>query len=302
MIHTISELLKEVSEFKSEFFDEQIYYRGQKNGTKAGWMLLPTFYREKKQYASVPFYSDKKEELNTIYKFIEKNYDYFKNIEFDDLISIINILQHYGFPTRVLDVTQNPLVALYFALEEVEMKDGNEPVIYLVYAEKTSAGYLINSDLKRFYNDEPNGKKRLDSMVLVNGCVLSERIRNQKGDFILYYTDGDIKENKDFVIKEIPISPDSIEDLKRELRLIGISKSTIYPALTEETKKLKDQLKTIASQKALKEKMKVFSKPRQNSGELFSEVLSDKEKIPRKYLDKKKMFAEINLNNNRHGK
>jgi len=54
----------------------------------------------------------------------------------------------------------------------------------------------------------------------VNGCVLSERIRNQKGDFILYYTDGDIKENKDFVIKEIPISPDSIEDLKRELRLI----------------------------------------------------------------------------------
>ena len=91
-------------------------------------------------------------------------------------------------------------------------------------------------------------------MVLVNGCVLSERIRNQKGDFILYYTDGDIKENRDFVIKEIPISPDSIEDLKRELRLIGISKSTIYPALTEETKKLKDQLKTIARQKAIKRK------------------------------------------------
>ena len=44
----------------------------------------------------------------------------------------------------------------------------------------------------------------------------------RKGDFILYYTDGDIKENKDFVIKEIPISPDSIEDLKRELRLIWI--------------------------------------------------------------------------------
>lgn len=79
-------------------------------------------------YKSVPFYSDKKEELNTIYKFIEKNFDHFKNIEFDDLISIINILQHYGFPTRVLDVTQNPLVALYFALEEVELKDGNEPV------------------------------------------------------------------------------------------------------------------------------------------------------------------------------
>ena len=155
-------------------------------------------------HKSVPFYSDKKEELNTIYKFIEKNYDYFKNIEFDDLISIINILQHYGFPTRVLDVTQNPLVALYFALEEVELKDGNEPVIYLVYAEKTSAGHLINSDLKRFYNDEPNEKKRLDSMVLVNGCVLSERIRNQKGDFILYYTDGGYKRKQRFCNKRNP--------------------------------------------------------------------------------------------------
>ena len=30
--------------------------------------------------------------------------------------------------------------------------------------------------------------------------------------------------------------------------------------------------------------------------------LKHKEKIPRKYLDKKKMFAEINLNNNHHGK
>lgn len=35
MIHTISELLKEVSEFKSEFFDEQIYYRGQKKWNKS---------------------------------------------------------------------------------------------------------------------------------------------------------------------------------------------------------------------------------------------------------------------------
>ena len=298
MIHTISELLKEVSEFKFEILGDQIYYRGQRNGTKAGWMLLPTFYREKEKYKDVPFYTNKKEEINIIYKFIEKNYNYFKDIEFDDLISIINILQHYGFPTRVLDVTQNPLVALYFALEDVEVNDGNEPVIYLVYAKESNASYLINSELKAFYNsDGQNEKKRLNSMVLVNGCVLSERIRNQKGDFILYYTEADINENKNFTIKEIPISPDSIENLKRELKLIGISKSTIYPALTEETARLKDQFNTIEQQKALKEKMKSFSKPRQKSGESVSEILNNKEGIPRKYLNKKKLFADIDLKN-----
>ncbi|MCU0080461.1 FRG domain-containing protein [Extibacter muris] len=294
-IHTISELLKEIIEFKSVVSNEQIYYRGQKNGKRAGWTLLPTFYRERKDYPNISFYFDKQEELNTIYKFIEKNYDYFKNIAFNDLISIINILQHYGFPTRVLDVTQNPLVALYFALEKVEKDDGNEPVIYLIYAEKSNAGYLINNELEKFYNEEFGQKKRLNPMILVNGCVLSERIRNQKGDFILYFEEGDINENRSFTIKELQISTDSIESLKEELNLLGISEATIYPSLATETLILKEQLQNSAQQRDIKEKVKIsMSKGLSDTKEVVSNVLGDK-LADRKFLDKKKMFAEINI-------
>ena len=90
----------------------------------------------------------------------------------------------------------------------------------------------------------------------VSGTIkysLSERIKNQKGDFILYYHEDDINKNKRFTIKEVLISPDSINNLKAELELIGISKSTIYPALTEETTKLKIQLESIQKQIAIKE-------------------------------------------------
>ena len=37
-------------------------------------------------------------------------------------------MQHYGLPTRILDITANTLVALYFAVSENEDKDG---VVYL---------------------------------------------------------------------------------------------------------------------------------------------------------------------------
>lgn len=294
-IHTISELLKEIIEFKSIVPNEQIYYRGQKNGTKAGWTLLPSFYRERKEYPDISFYYNKQEELNTIYKFIEKNYDYFKNIAFNDLISVINILQHYGFPTRALDVTQNPLVALYFALENVIKNDGNEPVIFLIYAEKSNAGYLINNELEKFYSEEVDSKKKLDSMILVNGCVLSERIRNQKGDFILYFNESDISENHGFTIKELEICTDSIESLNEELNLLGISESTIYPSLATETHTLKEQMKNNAKQKIVKEKLKIsISKGLPDTNKFVSNVLENKPET-RKFLNKKKMFAEINI-------
>ena len=298
-IHTISELLKQIVEFKSIVSNDQIYYRGQKNGINEGWDLLPSFYRERKVYPNISFYSDKKEELNTIYKFIQKHYDHFKNIAFDDLISIINVLQHYGFPTRVLDVTQNPLVALYFALEHVEKNDGNHPVIYLIYAEKTNAGYLINDELKNFYYEIQENKKQLKPMSLVNGCVLSERIRNQKGDFILFLEEGDINANRSFSIKELQICMDSVEDLKEELSLLGISESTIYPSLATETHTLKEQLQSSAFQKEIKEKVKNsissgISPNIPNTKEVVSSV-GVKEAASRKFLNKKKMFADINL-------
>ena len=295
-VGTISDLFKIILEFKSFFSAQQIYYRGQKNGRKEGWDLLPSFYRERKQNPKIPFYTDKKEEINAIYKFVEKNYDYFKEIDFSDLISIINILQHYGFPTRVLDVTQNPLVALYFALEQVENDDENHPVIYLLYAEKVNAAYMVNNELHDFYNENIEDKKRLYSPILVNGSYLSDRIRSQKGDFILFYDETDIAKIPSFSVEEIAIEKSKVDNLKEELELIGISESTIYPSLSAETKKIKRNMLNTYMQKdflrtGLEKSVNNFSNPKVD----VNRMVEQKEvSVPRKYLQSKKMFVGLN--------
>lgn len=297
-ILTISDFLKEILEFKSIISSYNIYYRGQNNGFRQGWGLLPTFYRERKQHPEISFYTDKKEEINIIYKFIEKNYEYFKSVEFNDLISVINILQHYGFPTRVLDVTQNPLVALYFALEKVEQGDSNNPVVYIIYAKTSNAAFLINSEINKFYNESVTEKKRLYPAILVNGCNISERIRSQKGDFILFFEDVDINRDPTFSIKEIQIDVNSIEYLKEELNLLGISESTIYPSLSAETKRLKDDLlNTYKMTKNIGEVVKnTMSKKTSNTSDLLNSALEEQNQIERKYLNNnKKMFAGLKL-------
>lgn len=84
---------------------------------------------------------------------------------------------------RVLDVTQNPLVALYFALEKVETNNGNELVIYLIYAEKSNAGYLINNELQKFYSEELEKKilkREILMIIVVVSNVLGEKIVSRK--------------------------------------------------------------------------------------------------------------------------
>lgn len=64
-------------------------------------------------------------------------------------IELLALLQHYGIPTRLLDVTENAFVALFFACSEHQEKDAE--VIIFRHDEKDIANYPIINAIAESY-------------------------------------------------------------------------------------------------------------------------------------------------------
>lgn len=88
-----------------------LYYRGH---ASCKFTLLPSLYREQNFCHN---------ESRLVREILLKCPDDFKNS--DTAFEMLVKMQHYGVPTRLLDVTENPLVALYFACCENIQSDIN---------------------------------------------------------------------------------------------------------------------------------------------------------------------------------
>lgn len=70
--------------------------------------------------------------------------------DFDTYLSNVDIIvkmQHYGIPTRLLDITENPLVSLYFACDLYKDENGKE-TDGCVWILPVNKGIILNQDSK----------------------------------------------------------------------------------------------------------------------------------------------------------
>ena len=121
-IKSLDEFVKKICKFKNSsdaHFNRNIYlFRGQSN---IDYKLVPSLQRYKE---SIDGNNERSciLERNLIEMAKNKLSDVFKNHLRP--IELLSLLQHYGIPTRLLDVTENALVALYFACASNWDKDG----------------------------------------------------------------------------------------------------------------------------------------------------------------------------------
>lgn len=135
LVETLNDYLSSISEIREQVkkdegpdpSNQHFYFRGQAN---SDWDIIPSVYRGN-LLAS---------EADLIRSAYLRNPIEFR--AFASNFERLTKLQHYGLPTRLLDVTTNPLVALYFACQPHDEIEEDEV---------TSSKRMITTDGAVFY-------------------------------------------------------------------------------------------------------------------------------------------------------
>lgn len=122
-IESVADLLQHLNAMPNNFF-----YRGQAD---AFWRLQSSLERvigeewtAKKAQTFEEF---------TLKQFCSKFHLYDReNIQPESKLAWLSIMQHYGVPTRLLDFTESPYVALYFALESYSPQSRRDLALYAI--------------------------------------------------------------------------------------------------------------------------------------------------------------------------
>ena len=259
-IFIISEIMKEYNKDKSK----RLFFRGQ---ACEKWAVEPGVFR--KNFLSV--------EHELICSSISRNPNEFVNMSD---FALLAKLQHYGLPTRLLDITQNPLVALYFACEQEKDCDGAVYVAlassFLPETDKTKMlscfatidlNHMKSSEIvkilakknvfiKTYYNKTSNNYKQICEKAIsyfVLPDMNHERIIRQSGAFLLCGSINIEEENNTVKITKSSEDQHSKFDYKiiicykekdrilNELDLLNINEAALFPELENQLTYVKNR-------------------------------------------------------------
>lgn len=248
MIKSLDEYVKIILDFYSTGnYTKHLFFRGL---CDKSFDLLPSVFRPNKNKGKT--YDEKTIYLDFMQYAPENNltYDFIRDSD-----KVLAEMQHYGIPTRLLDWTVNPLVALYFAC----LDSNNDGKVYIfnpwkynqtisnysfpnnhdqnIYARSLLVYHWNDNDITLFnYVKEKypslSTPFSLDYPFAYVAQFTNKRKLNQRGCFLIYGKNKTAFEkmnvSKPF-LKELLISKKEKKTILNQLNMMYINDYTVYP-------------------------------------------------------------------------
>ncbi|TOF33655.1 hypothetical protein CGJ24_22745 [Vibrio parahaemolyticus] len=200
-------------EFVDSFDKKGIVYRGH---TNESYKLVPSIGRFLERSKERGY--DLKTRERQILAIFESEYLQFNGqYNLSDKWELLSLAQHHGLPTRLLDWSLSPLVALYFA---VERNNGENAAVFALDHDDWLYGEHIKGKVDPWSISKPS---------LYMPSHVTSRLRAQQGVFTIQ---PDVSSELELPnLKKVVIDVESIDKIKWQLLRLGVSAKTIYPDL-----------------------------------------------------------------------
>ena len=189
-------------------FEETDFFRGH---SSFEYKLIPfvgRFYKDGQERALLDF-------ERFLFEDFKRKYSMFTDVRPKNDKEFLFLAQHYGLPTRLLDWTYNPLIALYFACNTNLDKDG---VVFRAYPFNMA-----------IYDDERSDALTFPHRTLLVPNLTDVRYKSQNGLFVYYPQPWN--EDDSYLMAKYTIPAAAKSFIMTKLAKIGFVRSSIMPSL-----------------------------------------------------------------------
>lgn len=217
-----------------------LWFRGN---TRQSFKLVPTLYRHPTESSTSKLLMLERELMT---RFRQRSIPYISRDLSDDWEALF-FMQHYGVPTRLLDWTENSLIALHFALMYANSSARANAVVWVLDPVSWNRAALrhlsysggvfttMDGDLKGYaVRADPSSL----FPVAMYGAHNSARIVAQQGVFTIFGSEQTPIEklatgDKSYrgTLSQIVIKPNKVRAIRKSLLAQGITETVVFPDL-----------------------------------------------------------------------
>lgn len=227
----MSEPYESFNEFLTELLDVTknnskndpllVLYRGQRDSK---WHLLPKIARSDYGFIGENFLLKEREILD---EFKRLSLPYINSDIFSNDWDLLSIAQHHGLPTRLLDWTTNPLVALYFAFKDKDDEIKERAVWTLVIENNELADCKKTQPFEHSKTLAFKPNSVTQRLISQNGWFTCHAFQKKSNSFVKLDINKKYKEK----LFKIRIKNEIREEVLTKLDTFGINEYTLFPGL-----------------------------------------------------------------------